>query len=92
MAVALQNSTFSKSRARIERRSLLAYARLTVAGFLAALVAVALWSGAWVSLGVVTVLFLIGTALLASGEEPLSAKQVGSIGTIHLLAGLLLAL
>lgn len=91
MAVALSNSTFSKSRPRIERRSLLPFARLAVAAVLLALALVAVWSGAWITIAVVTTLFVLGTALLASGDEPLSARQVASIGTIHLVAGLLLA-
>jgi hypothetical protein len=92
VAVALHTSTFSKSRPVIERRTLRPSVRLAVAAVVAGLAALAVASGAWVAVGIVSTMFVLGTALLASGDEPLSVRQVVSVGTIHLLAGALLAL
>lgn len=92
MAVALHTPTFSKSRPTIERRALRPSVRLVVAAVVAGLVALAVASGAWVGVAVVTGLFLLGTSLLASGDEPLSVRQAASIGAIHLVAASLLAL
>jgi hypothetical protein len=92
VAVALHTPTFSKTRPTIERRSLALSVRLVVAAVVVGLAALAITSGAWIGVGVVTVLFLLGTSLLASGDEPLSVRQVTSVGAIHLVAGSLLAL
>lgn len=92
MAVALHTPTFSKSRPTIERRSLRPSVRLVVGAVVVGLVVLAATSGAWISVAIVSGLFLLGTALLASGDEPLSVRQVSTIGAIHLVAALLLAL
>ena len=92
MAVALHSSTFSKSHPTIERRSLRPSVRLVVAAVVLGLVAIAAASGAWIGPAIVTALFLAGTAVLASGDDPLSVRQAGSIGAVHLVAALLLAL
>lgn len=92
MAVAVRTSTLSKTKSAASRAPSLQSVRLMTAGVIAALVAIAAVSGAWIPLVVVGTLFLLGTSLLASGDEPLSLRQVASIGAIHLVAGLLLAL
>lgn len=92
MAVAVGGSALSRFRSgeqRAERVSPVAVATVTVVALLAVM---ALASGAWLALGVVGALFLVGTALLASEDEPLSGRQIASVGVVHLAAGLLLAL
>ena len=92
MAVAVRSSTLSKTKSAAPRAASFQPVRLLTGGVTAALVAIAAVSGAWIPLVVVGTLFLLGTSLLASGDEPLSLRQVASIGAIHLVAGLLLAL
>jgi hypothetical protein len=92
MAVALRSSTFTTTRPTTERHARLAPVRVVVIGVVSALTLLAAASGAWIGLAVVSGLFLFGTSLLASGDEPLSVRQALSIGTVHLVAGLLIAL
>lgn len=66
--------------------------RLVLAGVVSALLVLSVVSGAWIPLGIVAGLLVLGTSLLAGGDEPLSLRQVSSLGAIHLVAGLLLAL
>lgn len=91
MAVAVGNSTFVNPSSRGEERTWQPVRTLSAAVVLG-LAVIAVLSGSWLALGVVAALFVFGTSLLATADEPLSLRQVASIGTIHLVAGLLLAL
>lgn len=91
MAVAVGNSTFANTRSSRDERTWQPV-RILSAAVVLTLAAIAALSGSWLALGIVGVLFVFGTSLLATADEPLSLRQVASIGSIHLVAGLLLAL
>lgn len=95
MAVALHNTGLAETRTTRSgtgARARVEPLRLVLGGVTSALLVLAVLSGAWVALGIVAGLLLLGTSLLAGGDEPLSLRQATSLGTVHLVAGLLLAL
>jgi hypothetical protein len=91
MAVILRNSGLSVTR-RHERAGPLVRPVPAAAAVVVGLVVLAALSGSWLAIGVVAGLFVLGTTLLATGDEPLSVAQISSVGAVHLAAGLLLAL
>lgn len=95
MAVVLHTTGLAEtrtSRSGTGRRTRTEPVRLVLAGVTSALLVLAVISGAWIALAIVAGLLVLGTSLLAGGDEPLSLRQVSSLGAIHLAAGLLLAL
>jgi hypothetical protein len=91
MAVTVPNSGFSRVHTGRERVLGVAPVRLVTLAVVTGLAVLALWSGAWLALGIVGGLFVLGSSLLAGSDEPLSARQAATLGAIHLAAGLLLA-